>query len=483
MQMIPVILSGGSGSRLWPLSRKSHPKPFVCLPDGETLMYKTLQRVLALKPTGPIVTITNRDYYFLTRDTYTHNGAHTPTQLPELVYLLEPKGRNTAPAMAAAALWATEQYGTDTLLLFLPSDHIIAQEDLFIAAVHKALALAEQGYLVTFGMTPDHAETGYGYIEQGVMLAHGHKVTRFVEKPAREEAQQYVESGCYLWNSGMFCMRAQELLTGLSTHVPAMVGTVTTALKEGTHNGDTWELSAEFAKAEDISIDYALMEKADNVAVIGADIGWNDLGSWTAYGDMMIKDDAGNQVQALDSVLLDTRECLVHSPHRLVTLLGVEDLLVVDTPDALMIAHKSRAQEVKTLVQTLQRQNHASADTHRTVHRPWGTYTVLEEGSRFKIKRIVVKPQGKLSLQMHHHRSEHWIVVSGTAQIVNGDVDRLIHTNESTFIPAGHAHRLINPGVIPLVMIEVQSGEYLGEDDIVRFQDMYGRIPIETVTS
>jgi len=475
MQVIPVILSGGSGTRLWPLSRKSQPKPFIPLPDGETLIQKTLQRILGLESTGPVLTVTNRDYYFLTRDAYAACAARQSRKLPASSYLLEPTGRNTAPAIAAAALWAQRQQGEDAVLLFLPADHVISDEERFRDAVEKAVHLAQEGYLVTFGIIPTRPETGYGYIQQGQPLSHGFRVQRFVEKPDAETAEDLLQSGHYLWNSGMFCLRASDALAGLEQHAPELLQSVTNALDQAVVNGDTWELGAVFGQADDISIDYALMEKADNVAVVRAGFGWNDVGSWTAYAELSPEDNEGNRLHAAESVLVGTRNCMVHSPHRLIALVGVEDIMVVDTPDAILVAHRSQDQEVKAVVRELKARGHAATEVHRTAHRPWGSYTVLEEGDRFKIKHIVVKPKEQISLQMHHHRSEHWIVVSGTAKIVNGEMEKLILTNESAYIPAGHVHRLENPGVIELVMIEVQSGEYLGEDDIVRFQDVYGR--------
>ncbi len=477
MTLVPVILSGGTGSRLWPLSRKSFPKPFVALPDGESLIQKTLHRVIHLGAGGPILTVTNRDYYFLTRDTYAACAKTHHCKIPDAHYLLEPQGRNTTPAMAAAALWAREMEGDDAVLLFLPADHLIANEARFAAAVQSAATLAEQGYLVTFGVTPTAPETGYGYIQAGTLLGAGHQVARFVEKPDTTTAQDYLASGDYLWNSGMFCMQAGSLLTALKDHAPDILAAASAATASAVRNGDTWDLGEEFAAAPDISVDYAIMEKAANVAVVRADFDWNDLGAWTGYSALMREDENGNQVHALDSLFIDAQRCVVHSPDRLTTVLGLRDVLIIDTPDALLIADRRRDQEVKTIVERLKARKHDSVDIHTTVHRPWGTYTTLEEGDRFKIKRIVVKPGEKLSLQMHHHRSEHWIVVRGTARIVNGDTEKLILTNESTYIPAGHCHRLENPGMIDLVLIEVQSGAYLGEDDIVRFDDIYGRAP------
>jgi mannose-1-phosphate guanylyltransferase/mannose-6-phosphate isomerase len=476
--VLPVIISGGSGSRLWPLSRKSFPKPFIPLPGGDTLMQRILNRIAALPAVRDLLIVTNREHYFLTRDALTDCVCPVP---PAAHYLLEPEGRNTAPAMTAAALWAQGQEAlADLPLLFLPADHLIHDQEGFTRAAMTAAQLARDGLLVTFGVQPDRPETGFGYIQQGEALAYGHRVARFLEKPQRPEAEAMLSEGGFLWNSGMFCMTAATLLQEMALHAPEVLRSVQAAMESARINGDTTDLPASFAAAPDISIDYALMEKSQQAAVVTASFDWNDVGAWGAYSRMIPEDAQGNRLQCRDHTLLDSQRCMVHSPHRLTAMIGVEDLLVVDTPDALLIAHRDRDQEVKTIVQQLKDNGHASVDLHVTAHRPWGTYTVLEEGDRFKIKRIVVKPGHKLSLQMHHHRSEHWIVVSGTARIVNGEQERLILTDQSTYIPACTPHRLENPGVIDLVMIEVQSGAYLGEDDIVRFSDIYGRSP-ETV--
>ena len=474
--LIPVILSGGAGTRLWPLSRQSHPKPFLQLPDGETLLQKTVQRALALPGVARFITVTNREYYFQTRDVYAQVAGAAERGA---FYLLEPVGRNTAPAIAAAALQAEAMVGPEATLLVLPADHLVQDQAAFAAAVARAQRLAEEGYLVTFGITPAWPETGYGYIEDGEALIRdgetlGYAVRRFVEKPDAATAAAFLAQGGYTWNSGMFCLRADVFLSALASVQPQLDKDIRAVWADGRCETDFRELAPAFAQVTDISVDYAVMEHADRVAVVPGDCGWSDIGSWTSFGALLVEDGSGNQVLG-ESVLEDAQNCIVHSADRLTALLGVEELIVVDTPDALLIARKDRDQDVKRIVAELRRRGHQTHNLHRTAHRPWGTYTVLEEGSRFKIKRILVKPGAALSLQMHHHRSEHWIVVSGTAKIVNGGEDRLVHTNESTYIPAGTPHRLLNPGVIDLVMIEVQSGEYLGEDDIVRFDDRYGR--------
>jgi mannose-1-phosphate guanylyltransferase/mannose-6-phosphate isomerase len=472
--LIPVILSGGAGTRLWPVSREAHPKPFIVLPDGQSLMQKTLLRAAALKPDS-ILTITNRDYFFITRDAYAE-VALAPAIV--LDYLLEPAGRNTAPAIAAGALRLREQFGDEATMLVLPSDHLIRDFASFADAVDSAARLAAQGYLVTFGIAPAGAETGFGYIEAdrsrklgGAALA----VRRFVEKPSREKAEEYLASGRYYWNSGMFCFRVGEFLSELARCAPEVSDAVAAAWQATLRDQSPVAIDPEsFARIADISVDYAVMEKATRVAVVPGSFDWSDIGSWQALGDLVSADAAGNRIQG-DAVVVDSSDCFVRSEDRLVAALGVQNLLVVDTPDALLVADRSRAQDVKSIVQRLKASGHECARLHRTVHRPWGTYTVLEEGPRFKIKRIVVKPGASLSLQYHHRRSEHWVVVSGSAKIVNGEREITLAADQSSYIPAGTAHRLANPGKVDCVMIEVQSGDYLGEDDIVRLDDHYGR--------
>ena len=472
--LIPVILSGGAGTRLWPVSREAHPKPFIVLPDGQSLLQKTLLRAAELKPEA-ILTITNRDYFFITRDAYAEVTLDRDIALD---YLLEPAGRNTAPAIAAGALRLRERFGDDATMLVLPSDHLISDVAGFAAAVQAAQALAAQGYLVTFGITPTGPETGFGYIEADdarKLGAAGLAVRRFVEKPARAKAEEYLASGRYYWNSGMFCFRVGDFLGELARCAPELSEAVLAAWQATPRDQAPIVIDpAAFARIADISVDYAVMEKAARVAVVPGRFDWSDIGSWQALGDLVPADAAGNRVQG-EAVLVDSKDCFVRSEDRLVAALGVQNLLVVDTPDALLVADRSRAQEVKTIVQRLNASGHESARLHRTVHRPWGTYTVLEEGPRFKIKRIVVKPGASLSLQYHHRRSEHWVVVAGSAKIVNGEREIILGADQSSYIPAGTAHRLANPGAVDCVMIEVQSGDYLGEDDIVRLEDTYGR--------
>ncbi|KNC16787.1 mannose-1-phosphate guanylyltransferase/mannose-6-phosphate isomerase [Pseudomonas sp. RIT-PI-a] len=478
MNLIPVILSGGVGSRLWPVSREAHPKPFMALPDGQNLIQKTFLRAAKLDGVSEVLTVTNRELLFKTEDEYrtVNKTGHAQG------FILEPFGRNTAAAVAMAALQLNDSHGPDAHMLVLAADHLIQNEDAFSAAVAKAVKLSADGWLVTFGIQPQYPETGFGYIEAGVGtgLDGTLKVARFVEKPDLETAKGYVAAGNYFWNSGMFCFKVGTVLEELKKHAPDVLAAAV-AVKEASRlseapNYRCLALDADaFAQVPDISVDYALMERSDKVATVPCDIGWSDIGSWNAVSELTDADAQGNRFEG-EVLSHNARNNFVHSEDRLTALVGVEDLLVIDTPDALMISHKDHCQDVKHIVGQLKANGHHLHKLHRTVHRPWGTYTTLEEGERFKIKRIVVKPQASLSLQMHHHRSEHWIVVSGMAVVVNDDRELMLNTNESTFIRAGHQHRLKNPGVIDLVLIEVQSGDYLGEDDIVRFEDVYGRV-------
>jgi mannose-1-phosphate guanylyltransferase len=470
MQLIPVILCGGAGSRLWPVSRDSHPKPFIRLADGESLLQKAFLRGADLPGVREILTVTNRAISFKIEDEY---GEVNKNKL-ETTYILEPVGRNTAPAIAIAAQYIAQKHGENAQMLVLAADHIISDHAAFIVAVGKAQELAAKGSLVTFGIEPTAPETGYGYIE-----ASGNEVIRFVEKPSLEKATEYLASGRFLWNSGMFCFRAGAMLDAMRASCPSILAATEACLASSqtlTAKGRvTLALDEEtFAGVPADSIDYAVMERASDVAVVPCSIGWSDVGSWKELGALAESDEQGNRVSG-QAMLQDVRNCFVQGDQRVVCGIGLEDLIVVDTPDALLVAHKERAQDVKQFYSTLKQQGHYAHKHHLTEYRPWGSYTVLEEGECFKIKRIEVKPGGSLSLQMHHHRSEHWIVVSGMARVVNGEKEMFVATNESTYIPAGCTHRLENPGVLDLVMIEVQSGQYLGEDDIVRFQDNYGR--------
>lgn len=468
--IIPVILCGGAGSRLWPVSRETHPKPFMRLADGQSLLQKAFLRGLALPDVPEILTVTNQELLFKTQEAYRQvNPQGLPTP-----FVLEPFGRNTAAAVAAAAMQVQRTHGDEAVLLVLPADHLITDQDAFAAAVAQAQDLALQGRIVTFGIQPESPETGFGYIQ-----AEGHQVKRFVEKPDLDTARQYLATGGYYWNSGMFCFTAGAMLREMAQHCPDILQATQACLDKSSCQasgaGQSLSLDADsFAQVPDNSIDYAVMEKTQAIAMVPCQIGWSDIGSWVAIGDLADADAQGNRVQG-HALMHKAENCFVQSTERMVGVVGVSDLIIVDTPDALLVANRHNSQDVKHIYSQLKAQGHDSHKLHRTVQRPWGTYTILGEGSGFKIKRIEVKPKARLSLQMHHHRSEHWIVVSGTAVVQNGDQETLLHTNQSTYIPAGHHHRLHNPGVIDLVMIEVQSGQYLGEDDIVRFDDQYGR--------
>ncbi len=470
LTLIPVVLCGGSGSRLWPVSREAHPKPFIRLGDGQSLLQKAFRRGAQLPGVAEILTVTNRELLFKTKDEYREvNSMGLATS-----FILEPFGRNTAAAIAAAALHVSKMHGEEAIMLVLAADHLIADHQAFSSAVSQATVLARQQKLVTFGIQPDAPETGYGYLE-----VEGHDVLRFVEKPSQEKAREYMDSGRFLWNSGMFCFQAGAMLQALAAHCPEILSKTQKCVEQSRQvQGEgviEQELdAATFAEVPDDSIDYAVMERSAQVAVVPCSIGWSDIGSWGALGDLIMPDANGNRIKG-EAVLHDVSNCFIQSNQRMIGAVGVDNLVIVDTPDALLVADGDRAQDVKVLYKELKAQGHDTYKHHLTVHRPWGTYTVLEENPQYKIKRIEVKPGASLSLQMHHHRSEHWIVVSGMARVVNGDSELFVRTNESTYISAGHKHRLENPGLLDLVMIEVQSGQYLGEDDIVRFEDVYGR--------
>ncbi|PTB21157.1 mannose-1-phosphate guanylyltransferase/mannose-6-phosphate isomerase [Trinickia symbiotica] len=470
MTLLPIILCGGAGSRLWPVSRELHPKPFIRMAGGRSLLQMAFLRAASLPDVKEVLTVTNRELFFRTDDDF--REVNTRGCLTS--FILEPFGRNTAAAVASAAMHTARAHGEDTVMLVLPADHLIADQQAFADAVAAASALAQAGKIVTFGIRPQTPETAYGYIE-----ADGEAVVRFVEKPSLEKAREYVGSGRFLWNSGMFCFTAGAMIREIREHCPDILDAVTECIAKspsaGGDEGTQIRLDpVSFGTVPDISLDYAVMEKCKTAAVVHCELGWSDVGSWTALSELSPADENGNRVEG-QALLVDVKDCYVRSEDRMVGAVGIQNLIVIDTPDALLVAEKQRAQDVKQIYAELKSLGHETYKVHRTVHRPWGSYTVLEEGDRFKIKRIVVKPGASLSLQMHHHRSEHWVVVSGTAKVVNGDRELLVSIDESTYIPAGHKHRLENPGMIDLVMIEVQSGEYLGEDDIVRFEDNYGR--------
>ncbi len=464
--MIPVILSGGSGTRLWPLSRDAFPKQFLALVGHDSMLQATWHRVAPLASGAPIV-VAGETHRFMVAEQLREVGCADAT------ILLEPLARNTAPAIAAAALEATRD-GADPLLLVLPSDHVIADAAAFRAAVRAASAAAEAGSLVTFGIVPTGPETGYGYIKaaagEGVRA-----VERFVEKPDAATAAAYVASGDYAWNSGMFLFRASAYLAELERHQPAMLAACREALAHARRDVDFVRLDqAAFAASPSDSIDYAVMEKTAHAAVLAIDVGWNDVGSWAALWQVGEQDGDGNAHHG-DVLARDCRDTLAWGDGRLLALLGLRDVVVVDTADAVLVAHKDHVQDVKAIVAGLKRRGRAETSLHRKVYRPWGHYDSVDVGERFQVKRITVKPGAALSLQMHHHRAEHWIVVSGTAKVTRGDEVILLGENQSTYIPLGVKHRLENPGVVPLELVEVQSGSYLGEDDIVRFEDVYGR--------
>jgi len=466
MSIQPVILAGGTGSRLWPLSRELYPKQVINLTGDLSLLQTTLQRVSELPDTLPPIIVVGEEHRFLTK-----------TQLEELglfgeyTIILEPVGRNTAPAICGAALYARERAGEDAVLLVLPADHLIARKDAFVEAVGRAVELAGQGKLATFGIVPDHPETGYGYIARG----EGDQVASFVEKPDLATAKGYLADGSYLWNSGMFAFAVESLLGELKAHAPEIVQAMEGAVARGGVDGVFFRFEAQaMAACPADSIDYAVMERTRQAAVVQADIGWSDIGSWKALWEVSEKDERGNVVSG-DVLLEDVDNSLVRAEDTLVAAVGVKDTMVIETADAVFVAPMDRSQDVKKIVQRLKKEKRDEFHVHKTVYRPWGSYTTLELQERFQIKRITVNPGAKLSLQMHHHRHEHWVVVSGTARVVNGRETILLREDESTYISAGTRHRLENPGVIPLELIEVQIGSYLGEDDIVRFDDEYGR--------
>lgn len=470
-KIIPVIISGGSGSRLWPLSRKTHPKPYVRLPDKTTLIGQTFKRAASIEGVDQICTVTNQDHFFLASDCYAEQNIEGIKHH----FLLEPFGRNTAPAISAATLYLQKVAGNNCVILILPADHMIEDTHRLHSAFNKAFDAASKGKIVTFGITPSSPETGYGYIEMD-----GKEFTQFIEKPDLKAAESYFASENHFWNSGMFCFSVSTMIEAMAAHCPDVLNLIKTCLKTSikfeSPVGPSVRLDAKsFVSVPDISIDYAVMEKAANVACITTDCGWSDIGSWLAFSKLFPLDEHNNRKTG-EVACIKASDCIVDAETRFVGLVGVKDLMVIDTPDALLVAEKSHAQDVKDIFQILSNAGHEAATLHRTVHRPWGTYTILEEGERFKIKRIMVKPGARLSLQAHHHRSEHWVVVAGTAKIVNGDEEIQLGINQSTYIPSGYKHRLENPGILPLILIEVQTGDYLGEDDIVRFEDIYGRL-------
>lgn len=466
-KLCPVILCGGSGTRLWPLSRELHPKQFIPF-DGDTLFGKTLMRVTALPDVAEPLVVCNEQHRFFASGIVREKGLTAKI-------LLEPAPRNTAPAIAMAALASMED-GEDPLLLVLPSDHSISPQEAFASAVATAMRGAEEGMLATFGVTPTRPETGYGYIRQGdAFLWGGYRVARFVEKPDQETAESMLREGGYVWNSGMFLFRASVFLEELATFAPDTEKKARAAWETRARDGRFIRFAEEsFLSIPSESVDYAIMEKTGKAAVVTLGARWNDLGSWSAFHEEASCDADGNAVVG-DVVLKDVKDCYLHSSHRLVAAMNLERVAVVETADAVLVMDRDHTQNVKELLATLKQDGRPESSTHLTVHRPWGFYQTLAQADRFQVKRIVVNPGGVLSSQYHHHRAEHWIVVRGTARITNGNNELLLSEDQSTYIPLGVVHRLENPGKLPLELIEVQSGSYLGEDDIIRLEDSYGR--------
>ncbi len=479
-KLTPVILCGGSGTRLWPLSREHYPKQFLSLQnDGQSMLQNTAVRLHGVHPsiaqTSPVL-VCNADHRFLAAQQLQEQG------IANAKLVLEPVGRNTAPALTLAALAAD----ADAVLLAMPADHVMTRPEQLHRAVEAAWPLASESAMVTFGIVANRPETGYGYIQKGAADSNGaFGIESFAEKPTLELAEQYLRSGQYLWNSGLFMVRADQWLKAMAALQPAMLQACEQAMAQSSRDMDFIRPHAElFGACPADSIDYAVMEKLPvrpelgvPARVVPLDAGWSDLGAWDALWDVLPRDAQGNAGSG-ETLAIDTNNSLLFSESRLIAAVGLDNVVVVETADAVLVADKSRTQDVKKVVAQLKAQNRSMASAHRKVHRPWGWYDSIDNGSRFQVKRIVVNPGAQLSLQMHHHRAEHWIVVTGTAEVTNGERTFLLGENESTYIPLGHVHRLANPGKVPLEIIEVQSGSYLGEDDIVRFEDTYGRAPV-----
>jgi mannose-1-phosphate guanylyltransferase/mannose-6-phosphate isomerase len=466
--LIPVILSGGAGTRLWPLSREMYPKQLLALTSKRTMLQDTASRLAGIEgATAPIV-VCNDAHRFTVAEQIRALGQDASA------ILLEPAGRNTAPAVALAALKALE-ISNDAVLVIAPADHVIRDAHAFQQAAHVAAAAAVTGKLVTFGVIAHSPETGYGYIRRGEGPGPEYPVAQFIEKPPVDLARQFVDAGDYYWNSGMFVFKASRYLSELETFAPDILLAVKTAYAAAVTDLDFVRIDkTAFAKCRSESIDYAVMEKTKSAVVLPLDAGWSDVGSWSSLFDALSADEDGNVLQG-DVLVHDTHDCFVHSTSRLVAAVGMDDHIIVETKDAVLVAPKERVQDVKELVAKLKKSGRTESTMHREVFRPWGSYDSIDSGDRFQVKRLSVKPGGVLSLQMHHHRAEHWIVVSGTARITRDEKVFLLSENESTFIPIGSTHRIENPGKVDLHLIEVQSGSYLGEDDIVRFEDNYGR--------
>jgi len=468
--LFPVILCGGSGTRLWPLSRRLYPKQFMDI-GGSTLFGESLQRALALPTVRECLVLCGEEQRFLAASEIQRLDA--PARI-----LLEPEARNTAPAATLAAL-AAREYGEDPVLLIMPSDHRIVPQSAFAEAVAAARTCADTGHLVCFGVVPGRPETGYGYIQCGASIQAGFRIRRFVEKPPVEQAEHMLERGDCFWNSGMFVFKSSRWLEEIERYAPEIAAACRAAWQQHRRSPDFTRVDREaFLEAPSDSIDYAVMEHTRDAVVVPLAAQWHDMGSWESFYAITPKDGQGNALHG-DVAAFNARNCYLHAEHRLVAALGVEDLTVVESADAVLVARRSLHQDVKHLVEHLKSQNRAECDLHRRVHRPWGHYETLaldEKHGRFQVKRIEVRPGATLSLQYHHHRAEHWVVVRGTAKVTVGDKETLLSENESAYIPIGERHRLENPGIVPLVMVEVQSGSYLGEDDIVRLEDTYGRL-------
>jgi mannose-1-phosphate guanylyltransferase/mannose-6-phosphate isomerase len=468
--ILPVIMAGGKGSRLWPLSRELYPKQFLTVSGELSMLQQTVARLTGMDHSDPLV-ICNEEHRFIAAEQlrlggFSHSGI-----------ILEPVGRNTAPAIALAALQALKnaKQDEDPILLVLAADHLIDDTSAFQTSVSKALPFAKDGKLVTFGIVPTVPETGYGYIKAGESQGDAFTVEQFVEKPDLKTAQNYLASGDYYWNSGMFLFKASRYLEELKKHSPEILLACEQSMQESTPDMDFVRVDIEaFQRCPDDSIDYAVMEKTESSMVIPMDAGWSDVGSWSALWEVSEKDENNNVIKG-DVIAVNSANNYLHSNNKLIAVVGIDNLVVVETKDAILVAHKEQVQYVKTIVNHLKAIGRTEHKIHREVYRPWGKYDSLDIGNRDQVKRITVKPGAKLSIQMHHHRAEHWIVVSGTAKVTNGDKTMLLTENESTYIPIGQVHALENPGVLPLELIEVQSGSYLGEDDIVRFEDRYGR--------
>ena len=471
MTLVPVILSGGVGSRLWPLSREDYPKQLLNLCGANSLLQDTVTRLDGLPDKATPLVVCNEIHRFLVAEQLRNIGVHTPR------IILEPVGRNTAPAVAAAAFYVFNTQ-TDALILILPSDHLIAQTETFRRAVEAAIPLALNNYLVTFGIVPTRPETGYGYIKAAAQLGEtvGFAVENFVEKPDLPTAEQFLSSGDYYWNSGMFLFKAKHYLLELQKFAPDIFGACRQAVDNAIEDKDFFRLDeASFRASPSNSIDYAVMEHTESAAVVPLDAGWNDVGAWSSLWDVSPHDDNGN-CSTGDVLVENVHNCYLRAEHRLIAAVGLENHIVIETADAVLVAHKDQVQDVKMIVERLKQSQRTEANLHRKVYRPWGSYENIQVEPRYQVKHIIVKPGASLSLQMHYHRAEHWIIVKGTAQITRDTERFVLSENQSTYIPLGVKHRLANPGKLPLELIEIQAGSYLGEDDIVRFEDAYGRI-------